>query len=302
MNLAEQKFGHNNGRKDPIDVRDYKWKNIAKARASAPFDWSVGFDVHDILRKILNNPTFRLTPYNQQQSYSCGGMAGAKYGEVLHIIFNGNFEAKSPKFIYSQIFQNGGGCYGRDICKLVINKGWGREADTPSTAPDGTCTEAFMERTGDITAQAFSDALLDEALSYATSEGNIDLIAQAIRDNYGCFIFVNGQDGNGWLGLTPNPPSKNNPNPIWQHWIYCYGAKMINGKKTILIINSWNGQAGDNGFQQLTEDYFNAILPNGANAIDTDYTLVYNATPRQIAGKPSNWLYDLLLSFIAAFK
>lgn len=241
---------------DKIDLRDYEWgREVGKD--SAPFDWSIGYDIEKEIKLILESK-------DQGASSSCGGFAWSYYGQVLDYINDKEYQIKSPKFIYAQTHVKGGGSAGRTNCDLVINKGWGNEEDCPSIPT----TEEFLTR-NDITEIAKNNALKDRALAYALVQINIDSIAQAIRDNYGCVIGITGQNNGTWRTSNPKKPTKID-NTTWNHWVYAGKVRLYKGKKQIGILNSW-GDVGDNGWQWIDEEYFQ--MPN---AIWSCWTL----TPR----------------------
>jgi hypothetical protein len=63
-------------------------------------------------------------------------------------------------------------------------------------------------------------------------------------------------------------------NPGFYHWLYACGSEMIDGKKYIIVKNSWGGQCGDKGYQWLSEDFFK--MGNCFACV----TLVYNTKPQ----------------------
>lgn len=238
MTITESGRG-TGARKQSLDLRDHKWSRIG--RASAPFDWNVGFDIE----KVCTYPT-----KDQGSSDACGGEAGSYLTEYLF-----NKGVRSARYIYSQIFYAGGGTTMRDILNLLVKKG-----DCAQTlCPDGQ-NEVFMEDKSGITKINDDDALLVKGVSYAFVNPDINSVAQAIRDNQGCLLEIEGQDGNNpnWLSVNPTSPSKSNSNPIWRHFVYAGKAQMLAGVKMICVHNSWGDDCGQNGWQWLGEDYFNS--------------------------------------------
>jgi hypothetical protein len=255
---------------DYIFPWDAKWEDIAIARGSAPFDWTAGIDIEANLASVLNNPSFKLPVKNQNGSGSCGGQAWSQYSGVLEAFFDKTFEERSAKYIYSQTFVSpDGGSNGRDNSNICINQGVSVEVLCPSYDNGQPPSESYMERPQDITQVARTDASTDRELSAAVvNSENIDSVAQAIRDNYGCVLGVAGTNNGTWLSSFPQPP--NTTDVLWGHWLYAGKAKMIDGKKYIGVINSWGADVGENGWQWLGEEYFNAT------DIFNVWTMVFN--------------------------
>jgi peptidoglycan hydrolase-like protein with peptidoglycan-binding domain len=257
--LAENTYGHG-AIKDTEDERDYQFSDIASA--TAPFDWNTGFDIET---KIGTMPV-----KNQFQSFSCGGQAWSSYSYALE---KSNQE-KSAKFIYAQTHQGSGGSDGRTNSQLCVSKGDSSETLCSSYLPDKTTTEAYMTNVEDITALAYADALTNEEKSYLAVNCNIDLVAQAIRDSNGVVIGLTGVNNGTWLTAFPLPPEKLD-NTCWNHWLYFGKAKLINGKKYLGFLNSWGTSVGQNGWQWISEDYFNI-------GIFACWTMMYNSQIKYI--------------------
>lgn len=238
--MNENQFG-TGAIKSPKDKRDFQWEKIGSA--SEPFDWSKGYET-PVPLKIKD----------QNGSSSCGGQAISYIGEILNGIADGAQEEKSAKFIYAPIAVQGGGSYGRDLMARAKDAGWGSEALTPSYENGKPPSEQFMTRASDITPEAIESAKKERAYSYAliTDNTNIDTIAQAIRDNKGALIGLDGENNGTWLTKFPKPPK----NFTWRHWLFGCGAKMIDGVKYIKVYNSWGEIAGEKGAQWIEESYF----------------------------------------------
>lgn len=239
--------------KDRDDPRDYTWAELGWG--APPFDWTEGFDIETKLGT-------KIPPKSQNGSGSCGGQAWSTYSAVLEAVATGTFEERSAKFIYSQTYvPPGGGSMGRDNANVFINQGVAREVLTPSYDNGTPPSEAFITRVQDITEAARADAKNDRALSYANVDVTIgiDVIAQAIRENYGVILGITGQNNGTWGSAFPTPPE--NVTGLWHHWIYAGKAKMVNGKKYIGCLNSWGAAVGDKGWQFISEDYIKKLLP-----------------------------------------
>jgi len=245
----------------PLDKRDYKWSKIGKS--SIPFNWSLGYEV---------SVPFSLK--DQNGSGSCGGQAMAYYGEVLEAITTKSTEERSAKFIYAQTGLGDGGSYLRDNCDIAIKQGWATESILTSYEDGNPPSETFMRRKEDITDEVKLNASKSKALSYAVvNNKNIDMVAQAIANNHGAVILVRGENNGTWLSKFPKVTTSKGE---WGHFLYCCGAKLIDGVKYIKVKNSW-GNIGDNGFQWISEDFFT----NGY--IYECRTLIFNDKPAKFA-------------------
>lgn len=251
------------GHPDIFDSRDYQWSELG---AAAPFDWQQGYDVEAELAQATNTPDFKLAVNDQNGSFSCGGQAASKYNEVLETLASATYERRSAKFVYSQVYAPGGGSRGRDLCDLLKKQGCSTEVLLSSCENGQPPTEAFMERSQDITDAARQDAKTSEELSYAQVYPDIDAFAQAIKANHGMILGISGENNGTWYSAFPKPPSKK----VWGHWVYAGKAKLIDGKKYIGILNSWGADVGEGGWQWIGEDYFNAGF------VWISWTLVFN--------------------------
>jgi hypothetical protein len=255
----------------PRDERDFQWEHIGSA--STPFDWSIGFETKAPLHIK-----------NQGQSSSCGGQATSYYGEILNGKADGAQEERSAKFIYAPVAYPNGGSVGRDLMDRAVKSGFGLESLTPSYEGGLSPSEYFMTRKEDITPSAIKQAINDRAMSYAQigDTTNIDTIAQAIRDNNGCIIGLNGEDNGTWLSSNPQKPSR----IVWRHWLFACKARLHNGIKQIGFTNSWGSNVGEQGVQWVNEDYFTS-----GNCFEA-WTLVYNIDKPEPAFK-YNFSVDL---------
>lgn len=228
--------------KDRYDIRNFQYK---APRAGLPFDWNKGFDIEEKIGA-------RLVTKDQDGSYSCGGQAWAYYGEVLEAVATGTYEPRSARWIYSYTHVSGGGSNGKDNSDFCVNKGWALEKNVLSYDNGHPPSERFMITKPAVTQAIIEDTEVDKALSYLQVNANIDLFAQAIQENNGMVLGVDGQDNGTWLSLFPKPPAQK----VWAHWLYAGKAKLINGKKYIGVKNSWGPDAGEDGWQWIGEDYF----------------------------------------------
>lgn len=246
---------HPGGLVSKPDERDILYPPLASALP--PFDWDAGYDVQVDIGAIL-------PVKNQNGSGSCGGQGFSQEDGVIEAKATGSLEERSAKYVIAQTFVMGKdgvmlGSYGRDNAKLLKNQGVCREPLCPSYMNGGVPpTDAFMNRPGDITPEARADAGRSKAISFAYLVQNahglfsIDDFAQAIGQNQGLVMTIDGSNNGTWGSRFPKPPVERE----WGHFMYCGKAKLIDGKKYIGAIQSWGVGIGENGWQWFGEEWF----------------------------------------------
>lgn len=246
--LAEDKFGHGGIKTNPIRRSLRKLRQRPLGRAAIPFDWSKGFDVEN---------QFQVRRKNQGTSSSCGGQAGSYFLEIQRIL-NGINEDLSAKSVYAPIAYRGGGTTVRALQTQVAIHGANLESAIPSMKGDIPPDESFMADKSWQTSATATDALQRAGFTPINVPITIDSIAEAIRDYNGVIWEIQGQNNGTWLTQYPKPPSLDNPNEIWNHFMFGKGAKMVNGIKQLDFLQSWGSDVGINGVQSFKEDYINS--------------------------------------------
>lgn len=258
-------FGKGGIREDIPDPRDYQWGRDV-GMAAIPFDWSKGYDIEQIISDRIGKP-FKIKVKNQNGSSSCGGQAWSYLGQVLSIMIDSLtdpitdelLQEKSAKFIYAHTHVGTGGSDGRQNCELVINKGWGNEADCLSYQNGLAPSEEFMIDKASISPQAFANALKDRGLAYANVlDRDPENIATAVRDNYGVVFGLTGSNNGTWRSPFPKPPTAFANS--WNHWLYIGKAKLINGEQYFGTLNSWGTEVGEDGWQWLSATYIKTFI------------------------------------------
>ncbi len=233
------------GLQDRVDNRDYAWSEVGGA---ARFDWNIGFDAEKNLQAAVQKPDFRILVKDQEQSSACGGFAWAYLAEVLEALNTGTYEPRSPKYVYAQTYQAGGGSTGRDNAAIFGSQGVCRE----NLLPSHPATEAFLTRGQDIMESQRDNAKFAKAFPYVSTGTNMDSIASAMSMNSGVILLVNGSNNGTWGSENPQPPATVG----WRHWLLACKARMNQGVREIGVINSWGPNVGAGGWQWLSEKYF----------------------------------------------
>lgn len=228
------------------DLRDKKWSKIAKA--SIPFDWSKATD--------NSVPNYPFPTKNQGTSDSCGGQSGAYLDQALANQSNLSVRENSARYIYSQIFYKGGGTTLRDILNFLVKKGVASERTVPSLNNGNPPTETFMTDKSANTPQADSETSGYRGASYAFVNPDIDSVAQAIRDTGGAIMEIEGSNNDTWL--SPQPIAPKLGETLWRHFMFLDKPFVEGGVKKIWAKQSWGDEAGFNGWQKITQDYFNS--------------------------------------------
>ncbi len=239
--------------RDPLDTRDHRYEGIPAA--GEPVDWDKGFDVEKTLNITI--------PFkNQDGSGSCVGQAWAYYGAVLNTAEVKYYDEQSAKAIYSQI-QLGlsqGGAYIRDGAKLFVNWGSVSESKVPSYDNGNPPKEPFMKNKLWKNQEIDKLAKVFQAKEYKTflAAQNIEMFAQAIRDNHGLVGGLDGSSNGTWRSLEPKPPTKKE----WGHALYFGKFGIDKLGKFVATPNSWGSFGKDelhpDGWQKLREDWFNS--------------------------------------------
>jgi hypothetical protein len=222
---------------------------------------------------------------NQQQSDSCGGMAGAYFIEIMNLLQGKSIEI-SAKSIYAPIACSGGGTTEDALETQIAARGANLEATVPDVAPDGTCTEAFMSDKSWITPALLEEAATRAGYTPMSVSMDIDSIAEAIANEGAVIWLIKGQNNGTWLSAYPNPPINNLNN--WGHFMCPFGYQTV-AQQQIDSLQSWGTSVGDGGIQHFTSNYINS------GYIVDAFTFVSDAKIVPVKGNTSiwAWLVDL---------
>lgn len=249
-------------------IRKVKGQSIARGM----FDWSTVHDVRDIIGPI--------TIKDQGANSSCGGQAGSYFLEIQRRLQGIKEGALSAKSIYAPIAYPTGGTTVTRLITQIGARGANLETIVPSYTITGTpLQESLIADRSFETKDRISDALTRAGYTPYDIAEDIDTVGQTIQQ-YGAVIFeITGQNNGTWASSTPLPPSKTNPNPLWNHFMCAIGTRIINGKKFITALQSMGPNWGDQGIQYISEDYFKSGF-----VVDC-FTFIYDT---QVTPSPDN--------------
>lgn len=243
------------------DLRDYWYEPTDKGA----FDWDRGYDIEEVIGT-------KISAKSQGKSGSCGGQAWSYYMAVLERVATMDYEERSARWIYSHTHvPPNGGSRGRDNCDFVIKRGVVKESEAPSYDNGKPPSEDFMRLIPTLSKEALDNLEVNRALAYLQVKSNIEMVAQAIADNHGCVLVLNGEDNGTWRSSFPQPPTVKE----WGHFVFAGKAKIIKGRRHIGVLNSWGDKTGDQGWQWLSEDWF--VDPK--LGVREGWTLAWNYQP-----------------------
>ena len=268
--------------RDPLDIRDFRYEGIAAA--GEPVNWEKGFDIEKNLNITI--------PFkNQDGSGSCVGQGWAYYGAVLNTVEVGHYDEQSAKAIYSQIELGlpKGGAYIRDGAKLFVNWGSVSESKVPSYFNGSPPKEAFMKEKLWKTSEIDKLAKVFQAKEYRTFNAaqNMEMFAQAIRDNHGVVGGVEGTNNGTWNTGEPKPPSGRSD---WGHCLFFGKFGIDSLGKFIASPNSWNLKIKDelhpDNWQKFREDWFASVwMFNPWTLVDASNQVIISDSVKNIIDK-----------------
>lgn len=244
-------------------IRRFKNAGIAKGMG---FDWNVGYDVRNHIGAIKIK--------NQGDNLSCGGQSGSYFIDIQRRLMGINDGELSAKSVYAPIAHQGGGTTVTDLMIQIAMRGANTELLIPSyDVSDNPLPEIKM-----IDKSWENDATIKDAENragftpYDIAE-DIDEVANTIYTYGAVLVEITGQNNGTWASAYPTHPLKSNPNPLWNHFQCLIGAKMINGKKYAIALQSMGTNWGEQGIQYFGEDYFKSGYIIDCFTLIPDYKL-----------------------------
>lgn len=221
--------------------------------------------------KANNVAPFIMPVKDQGGSSSCTAQAIGYYVSVLNFLETGEWVDISARDIYAYIsIGKNRGAYLRDACKRVVEPGAATEELVPSynkvigsqgqiLAINPMSEDEYLakpEVTEKIELIRKQLSAKEYKLINCTRVSRQEEMAWAMLLNFGAYFGVVGENNGTWNSEYPQVPSDIG----WRHALFAGRAGLVNGKKTISIINSWSASIGIKGWQKLTDDYFLGLI------------------------------------------
>jgi hypothetical protein len=192
---------------------------------------------------------------NQDQAGKCGGEMIAQMIQMYRTLVLGKpFQELSADSFYSQGYAIGGGMTMQAVSDGVAYKGITTTANVPDPLP---CSELQARDTSWRTAPMIQDCLMRAGLQIVSVSRNIDLMAQALRDNKQLGMMIGGQNNGSWLSSRPIPPVSNYG--LWMHYMaFSPDISAMTTEKLLTAYQSWGINVGRNGMQDFGENYISS--------------------------------------------
>lgn len=257
-------------------IRRLNQKNLSRGLS---VDWSKGSQYRPLL-------TGKLPIKDQGQNSSCGGQAGSYFLQIQEIIRGISEGELSAKSVYAPIAYPGGGTTIPSLMTQIGAHGANLEVAVPSyDMYRNPLNDAMMSDVSWRTPATDADAVKRAGYMPYDIDNNIESVASAINADGAVIWEIALQDGHvpGWRSATPQPPSKNNPNPIDHHFMCAYDFMIdASGNKIIIALQSEGPSWGVNGIQFFTQPYFDS------GYIDA-FTFIYDAKLDPTSSNHSIW-------------
>lgn len=248
---VEGKYGHGAIPSNRLLAKIRHSSRRQLGKASAPYPWSVGYDVEQKVGLIPKK--------DQGSNDSCGGQAGSYFLEVQRRL-QGITEAEcSAKSVYAPIAYPGGGTTVSDLQTQIAARGSNLETEVPSYDANGNpLPEPLITEKSWMTPALITSALKRAGYTPVSVSIDMDSIALAIQTYGGVIWEIQGQNNGTWLSVNPKPPSTANPNEIWAHFMCGKSAVEKNGVDKLGFFQSYGSNCGDQGVQYFTQDYIDS--------------------------------------------
>lgn len=232
--------------------KDYRHEEIATS--FPPFNWV----------EVPQSQWRQYPIFNQDGSGSCVAQAIAKACGIERKLKSGAFVFQSPRFVYvNRANKTTEGMWLADALSIPCKLGIPVEQILLSQ----NLSEQLMNVASDINDFVLAEALTSKEAQFITLPINIDAIASVVEPNGKPVVITAQFSMDEWNQQVPtiNPNEK----PTLGHGICVTQATLYNGKKALIIDDSWGTGYGIGGKRIVTEDWFTANRITGAGYFTT---------------------------------
>jgi hypothetical protein len=200
---------------------------------------------------------------NQNGSGMCGAFAGAKELGANNVKEYG-FKNLDTRYIYNlRKNKTSPGMYMNDLFDILTNRGAPEDATLVS--------DGLTEEQGNL--YQYTDALNEEAKKFKgssyiyTRPGNVDDVNVAINNGYFPIILLRCNIAE-WTSEPKVIPTMTRANYDVNHFVCVVDTTLYNGKKCLIIEDSWGSSYGRNGRRILSEDFVDQRVEQIGYVID----------------------------------
>ena len=185
--------------------------------------------------------------FNQNGSSACVAFATAKILGIDEVVEGRDFIHLSPRDIYTMRQNKGGGMWLPNALDIAKNHGACTELKMPSEA----LHEVEMNNTSDRTEECVTEALNYRSKGYLELPKDIDSIASVIHQGKSVLLGFRF-DYDEWTDFPTINPNSNNS---CGHGVAAVDAVLKDGKKYIVIDDSWSPTYGIFGQRYISEEF-----------------------------------------------
>jgi len=230
-------------RDDNAKMRDYRIEELA----TAPIIEWVDFETWKQKNKNLLD---QMKIHNQNGAGSCVGNSIANALSIINYYEEGKFLYFSPRLYYANRSNKPQpGMNIDDAGKLPVKLGAIFESELPSDLK----SEEEMNRLDDMVKSYETIGKIYAPGSFFHLPFTIDKFAEAIANYKAVVMFVKFGDGEWGVDV----PQIKTINPQYGHGVCSFSYCMYQGKKSLVIVDSWGVDNPLKGLRILTEDWFN---------------------------------------------
>lgn len=194
--------------------------------------------------------TWRSYPIrNQDGSGMCGPFSTCKALGINNKNETGQYVNLNTAFIYNKRANSGGGMWMQNMFDIACK--YGAPLD-PTLSSDGINDDQAAQIT--FTAAQNAEALTYRSKSYAVIPVNIDTIASVVDAGFTPIILLRCAFKE-WTAEPFVDPTVTEKDWAVNHFVPVVDATMYNGKKCLIIEDSWGQQFGYKGVRIVSEDF-----------------------------------------------